>query len=740
MHSSQPGCPICQTPGTSDDIACRVCGLVFATQPHAVTSSLVVLPPSASDIPCSGCGQPLPSLSPACPTCASTGPHTFQILAPGHSLANSAYSIQRVLSRGGMGAVYLATDHTTFDRPVVIKTLLDYFDPTNTQEVQAARERFVQEARTLAMLRHPTIPQIFTAFQDAAQNYIVLEYIEGRDLEQGLTQHNNQGQVIVAGKPYPHRDVLHWGIMLCRVLEYLARQQPHPVVHHDIKPANLLLDSITGDVRLVDFGTAKARLLMQSGGRVGLQRSSIYGTQGYAPPEQYRGISEPRSDVYALAATLYHLVTDDDPQLHPFSFPRLSQVGLLGELLAPALHLDVTQRPTAAQLRQQLEALQKQILAQPQPILAPDGTHLTNERELVAWCEQHWYTATQWLFTSLPDLVEHLWLAPQRAELLRSMVSRHQTNPDAALNAALARLDSHGFGLAHPQLRANMSTIVFGPCSPQSTQTAQLVLTNTGRRYIRGQLVLPDWVRTPTSTIALLPGQQTVVTLTAAAPASTHQRDLYGLIELRQAGHRLLLLDTCWTRAEPSSPHPGPPPAPPTARPSRSQPAPPPTARSWLHQFGQEHHRMLAILPPVLLASWFIGWMLHFFTHTQPIPGLIQAALLSLLAGLLAGILEVGLRPTDYTDAEVVPTLLVYARLSSMVNGCLTTWLAVLYTAPLLELDVGGYLAVLLIMLGGTVASVGSGWLVGMGTGIVAGNLVLALRWLMAQVKPLVRL
>jgi len=276
----------------------------------------------------------------------------YRPLRPGQRVLN--YTVERLLSRGGMGVIYLAADHAAFDRTVVIKELLDYFDPADPRAVRAARERFRDEARTLASLRHAGIPQIYTFFSHDVSNYMVLEYIEGQDLEQGLTRVDRQrGQI--RGRAYPVQDCVRWGIGLCKVLEYLAGR-PEPVTHHDIKPANLVLDANSGEVRLVDFGTARARLLAQPGGGVGRHKSSIYGTVGYAPPEQYQGISEPRSDVYALAATLYHLLTDEDPRADPFHFPRLGALPAgLRNALEPALELRVAQRCTAAELRRALE-------------------------------------------------------------------------------------------------------------------------------------------------------------------------------------------------------------------------------------------------------------------------------------------------------------------------------------------------------------------------------------------------
>ena len=130
----------------------------------------------------------------------------------------------------------------------------------------------------------------------------------------------------------PKRRSCVYGIQACRILEYLHAQST-PVVHQDIKPANLILEAQMGQVRLVDFGTARAQV---PEGRAPGDGSgdSVYGTDGYAPPEQYRGKPEPKSDVYALAATIYHLLTDDDdPRDHPFKWPRLGD--LPRELAAP---------------------------------------------------------------------------------------------------------------------------------------------------------------------------------------------------------------------------------------------------------------------------------------------------------------------------------------------------------------------------------------------------------------------
>lgn len=299
---------------------------------------------------CPQCGKAASPNAKFCPACGARlggGAPPVQRLQPGQLLHNGAYRIQRTLGKGGMGLVYLAENMQAFGRLCVVKEMLDYFDPNDPHAVTAAHQRFEDEARTLSRLNHPGIPGIQAYFSEGGHNYMVMSYVAGDNLEQML------------GQQIAERQIIEYGIQVCEILEYLASLTP-PVVHHDIKPANIIVDASANRARLVDFGIAKARLSAQPGGGVGLQKSSIYGTEGYAPPEQYNGQSEPRSDVYALAATLYHVVTNDDPGPHPFSFPQLSALApKLRAALTPCLE-DVRRRSSAADFR---KALQKALVA-----------------------------------------------------------------------------------------------------------------------------------------------------------------------------------------------------------------------------------------------------------------------------------------------------------------------------------------------------------------------------------------
>lgn len=525
--AAPPGiCPACQAPLDPHEAMCDRCGLVVATfQPSAAPPSVSAQAPAAT----------APTFAPAMP---------YQ---PGQALAGGRYTMQRALSAGGMGAVYLATDHHTFDRRVVIKAMREYFDPTDPHAAPTAQQRFLEEARILAHLRHPAIPQIYAYFQDGAHNFIVMEYIEGRDLQHGLTSYDETTGQPIPGSAYAADEVVRWGVQLCQVLDYLANRQPRPVVHHDIKPANLLLDHTSGaTVRLVDFGTAKARLLQQPGGKVGLQQSSLYGTQGYAPPEQYRGESEPRSDVYALAATLYHLATDDDPGLHPFTFPQLDRLDALGRILHDALNPNVTQRPTAAMLGRSLDILQigaggarraPPTQSRATPLQAPDGSSIADVRELAQWCEAHWDLARIWLYSTLPNQIDALW-PPWIVKSLRDICRRHADNRDAGVDSLLRLLD---WQFPAPQVTINPTQLEYGTLSLTKPPTLDFTVTNSGRGYAVLTIHPGHWLTAQPLALNLQPGQTATVALGVALDARNMGGRLITSVRLT-AAHGLTLL------------------------------------------------------------------------------------------------------------------------------------------------------------------------------------------------------
>ncbi len=225
-----------------------------------------------------------------------------QRLAPGFLLANR-YLIQEVIGSGGMGSVYRARDmhFPNVPRLVAVKEMINTSpDPLVRQTIV---QNFEREANILATLNHPSIPKIYDYFSFESRSYLILEYIHGKDLE-----------AIINETPgfLPEEQVLHWAIQLCDVLAYLHNHKPDPIIFRDMKPSNIMIN-LSGDVVLVDFGIART---FQAG-----QKGTMIGTEGYSPPEQYRGEATPLADIYSLGATLHHALTRRDPRLEPpFSF------------------------------------------------------------------------------------------------------------------------------------------------------------------------------------------------------------------------------------------------------------------------------------------------------------------------------------------------------------------------------------------------------------------------------------
>jgi serine/threonine protein kinase len=434
-------------------------------------------------------------------------------LRSGHMMREGAYCILQPLGKGGMGALYLATDTGAFDRKCVVKELLDYYDPSDPGEARQAQARFETEARLLAELSHPGIPRIYSYFSEAGRHYIVMEYIEGETLERAVTHTDPLGQ-IVAARPLPAEEVARHAIRVCRVLEYLAGR-PTPVIHHDIKPANLIVDQTSGEVRLVDFGTAKVPSRWATRARLIEGTTSVFGTAGYAAPEQHQGHSEPRSDVYALAATVYHLLTDDDPGEHPFHFPQGETLpGPLADALERALRPEVSRRSTAREFRQALEAW---LIPEEgvQPFVFRSGAVAHTAADLVALCERHWSEARQHL---VDGDFERWFRARNRHDLVAKATSaRLETDPDAALEALLHRLDPR---LPSPRLAVEPQDLDFGRIVRDGTMSRPLTVRNEGRGYGRMSLSASvPWLRFEPERVGCLSGAEVTVAVRLDAAA-----------------------------------------------------------------------------------------------------------------------------------------------------------------------------------------------------------------------------
>jgi serine/threonine protein kinase len=248
-------------------------------------------------------------------------------------MLDGRYRIHKVLGQGGMGRVYLANDTRLANRPVAAKEMIL---GDGIQERKAI-EDFNREASVLATLSHPSIPQVIDYFAESGRHYLVMEYVAGGDLQHHLDQLGPKARL-------PEDQVVRWARQILDVLHFLHSQKP-PIIYRDLKPGNIMIDQ-HGRAMLVDFGIAR---FLPPGGR-GTQIGSI----GYAPPEQYLGKMEPRSDLYALAGTLHHLLTGRDPQLEPpFSFPPVRQLApdvstQTERVVMSALDKEIDKRPSTA--------------------------------------------------------------------------------------------------------------------------------------------------------------------------------------------------------------------------------------------------------------------------------------------------------------------------------------------------------------------------------------------------------
>jgi len=224
-----------------------------------------------------------------------------ELLQPG-TILEERYMIEGVVGTGGMSTVYSARDlRFSVVRPVAVKEMINRARDDFLRET--AVSMFEREANVLALLQHPAIPKIHDYFSIGTQSYLVMELIQGQNLENIISQ--TQGFI-------SESQVITWAIELCDVLEYLHNQNPQPTVFRDMKPANVMITP-NNRLVLVDFGIAK---VFQGG-----QKGTMIGTEGYSPPEQYRGEATPSVDIYALGATLHHMLTRKDPRIEtPFTF------------------------------------------------------------------------------------------------------------------------------------------------------------------------------------------------------------------------------------------------------------------------------------------------------------------------------------------------------------------------------------------------------------------------------------
>jgi serine/threonine protein kinase len=241
------------------------------------------------------CGVANPPSERYCQRCSTPLP------TPPGTILHGRYKIERLLAMGGFGAVYLAIDLKNDNRPVAIKDMICQ----DSQEFAIRLNFFRREAEILKSLDSvPIVPRVYDLIEQGQTAHLVLEFIRGNDLLKIMEANGNE--------PFPLAQVVEWGRNICDVLGHMHGQSP-PLVHRDLKPENVMLLEDKRSIKMIDFGTA--RDLGRTQREKMAAKTRVY-TEGYAPPEQIVGKPEPRSDLFALAGTMYHLATGKAPEGH----------------------------------------------------------------------------------------------------------------------------------------------------------------------------------------------------------------------------------------------------------------------------------------------------------------------------------------------------------------------------------------------------------------------------------------
>lgn len=208
------------------------------------------------------------------------------------SVIDGKYEILREIGHGGMSVVYLAMD-THLNKQWAVKEIKKKGSGKNDEIIVNS---LLAEANLMKRLDHAALPRIVDIIDNGVTIYVVMDYIEGESLDKILNEYGAQPEELVIG----------WAMQLCDALAYLHAQKP-PIIYRDMKPANIMLKP-EGNIKIIDFGIAR-EYKEQS-----LADTTVLGTKGYAPPEQYSGQTDARSDIFALGMTMHHLLTGIDPR------------------------------------------------------------------------------------------------------------------------------------------------------------------------------------------------------------------------------------------------------------------------------------------------------------------------------------------------------------------------------------------------------------------------------------------
>jgi len=412
------------TPAVADDYQPTIASPRFITQTDDNEATIAKPLPDTSQPVSRPITQPAATIvkpsDKTAPLSAKSGSTSSGIIKTGVVL-QKRYELTKILGKGGFGAAYLAQD-IRLKRDCVVKQML-IPKGTSPKDIKAHHANFEQEASLLVQLNqpgHPNIPEIYDYFSDNTGSYLVMKYIAGKNLNDIIKEAGVSSEVSLENKKaspatssqnivmhISWQEAVRYIVAVCDALDYMHKHGSKPVTHRDVKPANILLGN-DGRVWLVDFGLAKtdssATSITDAGGSV-----------GYTPLEQWLGEATAASDIYALGATLHHLVTGRNPskvyqgqltiakiQEAHGKFPLIRTLDKtlpkeLEQIVATATAATANERPTALQFKQQLEILTRG--GQGAALFTfKNGESAKTEGELVDLCERYRSEAQNYLY------------------------------------------------------------------------------------------------------------------------------------------------------------------------------------------------------------------------------------------------------------------------------------------------------------------------------------------------------
>jgi len=451
---------------------------------------------------CPNCGKPYNPGDEVCPDCGLVFPFATEVLAPG-TILQGRYEIQELTHTGGMGYIYLAKDKKLYDRLCIVKQVKE---PVKSD---SDLKKLEEEARRMAKLSHPNVAMILDHFVESGYYFLVVERISGKTLSEIFSERH--GQLM-------EEEVVNWAISICDVISYIHEEG---IIHRDISPDNIMLTE-AGVIKFVDFGTLRELRYITTRGTAGM------GKYGYTPPEQWQGKPTPQSDIFALGATIYYLLTGNlplskeyltgqGPQRQDFSpnFPPIRQKNPeisteLEAVLQKALHLDVSNRYTsAAEFGQALRSLGKVEIFRREPVEAAKPV---------------------------------LSVDPERIGFADVRVGSRATRTLTVRNTGTGRLTGK-ITTSHPWIRVSPTRI--------DLETGeQTVLVTVDSRYLYPQISLEGWVSVATnggmanvdvsfSTTGAAAKPEPII---AAAPKPKSRRSLVFYILVGLAGFVLLVM------------------------------------------------------------------------------------------------------------------------------------------------------------------------------------------------------